>query len=134
MQHVDQKNRIYKIDYRTFNKNDDFQEYRSIFEDAGWTLLAQSKGYSKHIFYTDLQTANRNIFSDTESYKEREKQRMSAYFSYILISVVLFIISMILYNIYDRISILGAGCITLFSSVKFIMSYYKHRKVYKSLL
>lgn len=134
VQDAEQKNLIYKIDFRSFNKKDDFQEYKSIFEDAGWTVLAKSKSYSKQIFYTDNQNANRNIFSDTESYKEREKQKMHSIFTSIIISVIFFMISIILYIIYDRAAFMGGGLVTFLSSAKFMGDYFKHRKVYKSIV
>ncbi|MGE6260132.1 DUF2812 domain-containing protein [Heyndrickxia sporothermodurans] len=128
-----QMNRIYKIDYRLFNKKDNFQEYNSIFEDAGWTALAKSKWYSKHIFYTEHQNADQNIFSDIESYKEREKRKMSTNLIYIIMSVVLFIITIVLYNLFNKSAFMGAGIFLLISGLKCLVDYYKHRKVYKHL-
>jgi Protein of unknown function (DUF2812) len=134
VQHDEQKNLIYKIDFRIFNNKDDFQEYKSIFEEAGWTVLAKSKSYSKQIFYTDNQNANRNIFSDTESYKEREKQKMRSIITSLIITLILFIVSVILYSIYDKAAFMGAGTFTLVSSGKFVVDYFKHRNVYKSIV
>ncbi|MCI1593145.1 MULTISPECIES: DUF2812 domain-containing protein [Heyndrickxia] len=129
-----QMNRIYKIDYRVFNKKDGFQEYNSIFEDAGWTSLAKSKWYSKHIFYTELPSANQDIFSDIESYIEREKRKMSTYLMYIIISIMIFMVMIILYTLYNRSSLMGVGIFALISCLKCTLDYFKHRKVYKSLV
>ncbi|NRD80207.1 DUF2812 domain-containing protein [Bacillus sp. BRMEA1] len=134
LQYAEQKNRIYKIDFRMFNKKEDFNEYNSLFNDVGWIGLAKHKGYFKHIFYTDSPKTNKDIFSDVESYKAREKQKMFICFIYTLILVMLFIIAVVLYKIYGNISILYGGIMTLFSNVQPLRSYYRHRKVYKSLV
>jgi hypothetical protein len=135
IQHEQQKNRIYQIDYRTFYKKDTFHEYNSIFEDAGWTPLAKNTEYFKHIFYTDIPHASQSIFSDIESYKEREKRKMSIALFRLIFSIVVVIICISLRNIYDQTSFFGAASVAIsMGAIPAIVAYYKHRKVYKSLI
>jgi Protein of unknown function (DUF2812) len=135
IQHNRQKNGTYKIDYRIFYKKDTFQEYNSIFEDAGWAPLAKNKEYFKHIFYTDAPHANRSIFSDTESYKEREKRKMVVAIFQLAGSIVVVIICFFLRNIYGEAAFMGAAFAALsLGGIPAIVAYYKHRKAYKSLI
>lgn len=134
VKHEKQKNRIYKIDYRSFDKKDDYQEYKGIFEDSGWTSLSKNKWYSKHIFYTNNQNTSINIFSDQESYKEREKRKMSDSLTFTVICGVVSIIAFIFYSIYG-IPVIGfAGFMSLITSVKHVGDYLDHKKNYKSFV
>ncbi|PIE95054.1 hypothetical protein CO726_13230 [Bacillus fungorum] len=133
LQHTDQKKLIYKIDFRNFNKKEDFQEFKNIFEDAGWTMLSKSKWYSKHICYTENQNTDIDIFSDIESYGAREKQKMSVLLCYILTCFVGCIALSFLYNIYNRSSFLAVGLLSFVTGVKVTLDYFKHKKIYKSL-
>lgn len=133
IQNNEQKNLIYKIDYREFNKKEDFLEYKSIFENSGWTVLSRNKGYSKHIFYTKLQNPNRDIFSDTESYRGREKRKMHSSLISAITSFVGFIILIILYGIFEKTAFGGVGLLFLISSLKFMVDYFRHRKTLKSV-
>ncbi|GGE71919.1 DUF2812 domain-containing protein [Priestia taiwanensis] len=134
IQYEEQKNRTYKIDYRVFRKEDDFLEYKSIFEDTGWTLLSIDKLYAKHIFYTNQPDANCTIFSDVESYKGREKRKMASARNMVLVSASFFIVSLFTDILYDwdlyTASILN---VLLFGFPSAII-YYKHRKIYRSLM
>ncbi|RDW16590.1 hypothetical protein CWR48_16245 [Oceanobacillus arenosus] len=129
-----QKNIIYKIDFRELNQKGEFEEYKSIFEGAGWILLSKNSWYSKHIFYTTSTNPQRDIFSDQESYRERERRRMSSSLIYIIIGILMFVVLIALYIIYDRSAFLGVGIMTLFFNIKCMVDYYRHKKVYKSLL
>lgn len=129
----DQKHRIYKIDFRAFDKKDDYQEYVDLFKDSGWTALSRNKGYSKHIFFIDARNGNTTIFSDQESYMEREKRKMADSLSLTAVSFVLFIASVVIYSIYGSRGFMFAGLVSLGSSVKCFLDYSRHRKSYKSL-
>ncbi|GGE71954.1 DUF2812 domain-containing protein [Priestia taiwanensis] len=135
IQQQKQRNYTYKVDYRIFSKKDEFEEYRNLFEDTGWTLLSEGIMYTKHIFYTDIQNNTRHIFSDLESYKEREKRRMSNARIDILISIISALIPFILYIIYEREFFIG-GIIGILAAmgIPACITYYKHRKAYKLLL
>lgn len=134
IQNEEQKELIYKVDFREFNKEKDFEEYKDIFEDAGWTLLSRNKGYSRHVFYTEPTNAQRDIFSDTESYIERERRKMSSTLTTVILNFSFFLVSVILYIIFEKTYILGGTLFLLFGGVKYLSDYFKHRKVYNSLI
>lgn len=62
-----------RIDFRNFSKKDDFNEYKTIFEDSGWKLLFRSfEGYS---FFEKVKAdATDDIFSDSSSRAECYKR------------------------------------------------------------
>ncbi|WHT49642.1 DUF2812 domain-containing protein [Sporosarcina thermotolerans] len=61
IQYEEHKNITYKIDYRELKKGE-YEEYKGIFTDAGWTLLSKNSWYSKHIFYTTSSNPQSDIF------------------------------------------------------------------------
>jgi hypothetical protein len=126
-------NIIYKIDYRDFNKKAEFEEYREIFEDSGWTLLSKNKWYSKHIFYTASNNAQSDIFSDQESYRDREKRKMSSLLLSAIVAFIGFIILIVLYRVFDKAAFGGIGLFSLFFCIKYTVSYLKHRKILKTI-
>jgi Protein of unknown function (DUF2812) len=101
IQYEDQKNRTYKIDYRLFRKDNDFHEYKGIFEDTRWTMLSTDKIYAKHIFHTNGPHANCAIFSDLESYKEREKRKMASARNLVIASLSFLLFSILVNVIFD---------------------------------
>ncbi|MDW0117465.1 DUF2812 domain-containing protein [Sporosarcina thermotolerans] len=133
IQYEEHKNITYKIDYRELKKGE-YEEYKGIFTDAGWTLLSKNSWYSKHIFYTTSSNPQSDIFSDQDSYREREKRRMSSSLVYIIISSFMFAVLIVLYTIYERSAFLGVGIMTLFFAINCTIDYFRHKKVYNSLL
>lgn len=125
---------VYKIDYRSFNSKADYEEYKTIFEESGWTTLSKNKWYSKHIFYINDQNSNTRIFSDNESLLERERRKMMGYLVSIIMTLIMCVILVTLYSIYGRTSFIGAGLFTLIACFKFSIDYFKQWKVYKSLI
>ncbi|MBU5268248.1 DUF2812 domain-containing protein [Virgibacillus proomii] len=113
IQKKDQKDVIYKIDFREFNRKEDYQEYKDLFEDAGWKLLSKNQSYSKHIFYTSSTNKQSDIFSDVPSYIEREKRKMSASLRDTIICLVISFICFILRFIFDQSSFYGPSGLTL---------------------
>jgi hypothetical protein len=110
------------------------KDYKELFANAGWTLLAKSMWYSKHIFYTDPTNNQRDIFSDQSSYKEREKRKMSSSLTTSIISFSLFIVAVILFIIFKKVGILGgAGTFLFIAGMKALLDYFGHRKSYKAL-
>ncbi|UQZ32514.1 hypothetical protein C2I18_02445 [Paenibacillus sp. PK3_47] len=134
VQSPEQKLRIYKIDFRSFDKKDDYEEYIELFEETGWAVLSRNKGYSKHIFYTDARNSNTTIFSDKESYRDREKRKMADSLSLTAVSVILFVASVVIYSIYGSRGFMFAGLVSLGSGLKGLLDYYRHRKSFKSLM
>ncbi|MEW4282381.1 DUF2812 domain-containing protein [Priestia koreensis] len=126
--HTEEENqRIYKIDYRTFGKKEQFEEYKELFEDAKWTLLSKSKWYSKHIFYTEQSNPNREIFSDQQSYEERNKRKQQSYMMSILALCICIAVTIVLYAIYQRTAFLGASLVMIVTSIKLVRDYVKTR-------
>jgi hypothetical protein len=134
IQYEDQKHRTYKIDYRVFRKENDFHEYKGIFEETGWTLLSIDKTYAKHIFYTNRPDANCTIFSDIESYKDREKRKMASARNIAIASFSFFVTFLLANIIYDWDIMIAPTVNLLFIGLPAAIVYYKHRKIYKSLL
>lgn len=131
IENKEQQDFIYKIDYREFDKTEDFLEYKSIFEDDGWVVLSKNKGYSKHIFYIESQNLNLEIFSDAESYKGREKRKMDSSLQSAIIGFIVFTILIILYSIFEKTAFAGVGLLSLISSLKFTRDYFRHRKAFR---
>lgn len=128
----EQKNLIYRIDFREFHKTDEFVKYKVTFEDAGWTMLSMNKYYCKHIFYSERTNAyHRDTFLEQSSSIMREQRKMSSCLIAALISFSVFIVSVILYVIFNRTSIMGACLFLLSLTIKFIIGYFNHRKVYR---
>lgn len=88
----------YQIDYRSFNKKSDYEEYKALFTEAGWTMLSKSWIYSKHIF---ISTTKNKIFSDNISQIEREINRYRVAKLYGGLFVLQAIITAILYIYFD---------------------------------
>ncbi|MED5101776.1 MULTISPECIES: DUF2812 domain-containing protein [Niallia] len=128
-------NIIYKIDFRNFDKKREFEEYKEIFQDSGWTLLSKSKWYSKHIFYRASSTNEQSdIFSDQESYIEREKRKRTSLLMYTGLASIGFIIFIVLWIIFDYAYFGAFGLSLLYVSYKYTIDYFKHRKFLKSIL
>lgn len=128
----EQKNRIYKIDFRSFNRKKDYLEFCEIFEDAGWSSLS-NHWMSKHIFYTDDPQSHGMIFSDIESYREREKRKMKDNLLFICLSIIASAILFVLYITFERSSFMGVSLLSLAYCGKLVIDYFKHRKMYKIL-
>lgn len=88
----------YQIDYRSFNKKLDYEEYKELFAESGWTILSKSWFYSKHIF---ISTTKSKIFSDNTSQIEREITRYRVAKLYVGLFVLQAIITAILYVYFD---------------------------------
>lgn len=74
------KNRTYRVDSRNVDRHD-FNEYRQIFLDDGWTYFknnqANDEFNKENIFYSDTSTKN-EIFSDEESRKKKNRDNASS--------------------------------------------------------
>lgn len=130
----EKQNGVYKINYRLFMKKRDLEDYQNLFEEAEWQPLAKDTSYMKHIFYTNSSEADRDIFSDKESYQGREKRRMKASLLYSGLCILGMAVLFTLWRTFEASSFGGAGMFVLFAAIKNIADYFKHRKVYKSLI
>lgn len=63
-----------KIDFRTFDKEEDFQDYLVLFEDSGWRHIGGTKSAGVQYFERMNENAGEEIFSDHWSKAERYKR------------------------------------------------------------
>jgi hypothetical protein len=63
-----------RIDYRTFTKSEDFQDYRQLFEDSGWRHISGTKNSGVQYFVRTGDSADDEIFSDRASKAGRYKR------------------------------------------------------------
>lgn len=57
----------YRVDYRVFKKKDDFDNYVSLFEDAGWKHVYGTYQSGSQYFLPKSPDSTEDIFSDIES-------------------------------------------------------------------
>ncbi len=62
------KNMRYKIDFRPIKNVEEFEDYKALFEESGWTPLAKNHRSYKYIFIAE---EGREIYSHNISYIER---------------------------------------------------------------
>ncbi|GGN97664.1 DUF2812 domain-containing protein [Saccharibacillus kuerlensis] len=126
------RSRTYRIDYRPLKGKAAFEEYNSLFEDAGWQRLAKNSRYAKHIFWTDREDAASDIFSEDDSYKEREQRKMkSCLMNALAYCIVLtFAVSIYIWLKYPAI-IAGMGAVVL-GILSSLRNYVKHHRVYRT--
>ncbi|CAG7640298.1 hypothetical protein PAESOLCIP111_04121 [Paenibacillus solanacearum] len=63
-----------RIDYRTFKRQDDFEDYRALFEDSGWDHIAGTKSSGHQYFKKSGKVGGEEIFSDVDSRAGRYKR------------------------------------------------------------
>ena len=90
------QNLVFGIDYRTFRKKADYQDYLTLFEDTGWIHRAGSR-YSSVQYFTSntLDIKNVSIFSDRPSSWVRYKRKAINYLTYGAILLTLLIIQQV---------------------------------------
>lgn len=59
-----------QIDYRTFSKKDEYENYVAMYEDAGWKLISGDFYSGTHFFEQINENTSEDIFSDKESYSK----------------------------------------------------------------
>lgn len=69
-----QENAAIKLDYRTFKKREDFEDYIALFEDSGWEHIAGTKSSGYQYFKKVDSQGNDEIFSDVDSKAGRYKR------------------------------------------------------------
>lgn len=81
-----------KLDFRTFNKQEEFNDYLAMFEDSGWRHIAGSKSNGVQYFEQMNVNSTNDIFSDNESkagrYKRISKMWISFFVAYLPVIVV----------------------------------------------
>lgn len=68
---------VFKVDYRTFHKKEDFLNYCTMFEDSGWLHIAGSRHSGSQYFVKLRPDATGDIFSDNLSRAGRYKRLSS---------------------------------------------------------
>jgi len=68
------ENTSIKMDFRIFRKQEDFEDYRALFEDSGWEHLAGTKGSGYQYFKQKGVGGRKEIFSDVDSKAARYKR------------------------------------------------------------
>lgn len=89
----------YRIDYRTFKSENDFQDYCSIFEDSGWKHRWGTKNSGSQYFVQSKADAPNDIFSDAASKAGRYKRFYSMWLS-LLASFIPIFVALIMTNQY----------------------------------
>ncbi|NMC53782.1 MAG: DUF2812 domain-containing protein [Chloroflexi bacterium] len=80
--------RVYKIDFRFFDRQEEMDEYVSLFEDSGWRCVSPKKSSYNYYFYTTRKEgAQTDIFSDQAS----RAQRYLRYAQYSMLSFIPFL-------------------------------------------
>lgn len=69
-----ERGRQVKMDYRTFQKQTDFNDYVALFEDSGWKHIGGTRTSGMQYFERKDEEAEVDIFSDTISKAERYKR------------------------------------------------------------
>jgi hypothetical protein len=86
-------NATIKMDYRTFKKREDFEDYCALFEDSGWEHIAGKKSSGYQYFKKVDSQGSEEIFSDINSkagrYKRLSDMWATLAFSFIPIFAVL---------------------------------------------
>ncbi|QSF46287.1 DUF2812 domain-containing protein [Paenibacillus tianjinensis] len=81
------KNVTIKMDYRTFKKREDFEDYCALFEDSGWEHISGTKSSGYQYFKKVGHQGNEEIFSDVDSNISRYK-RLSDMWATLAISFI----------------------------------------------
>lgn len=68
------ENATIKMDYRTFKKREDFEDYCALFEDSGWEHIAGTKSSGYQYFKKVDTQGSEDIFSDVASKVGRYKR------------------------------------------------------------
>jgi len=68
------ENAIIRIDFRMFNKKQDYLDYITLFEDSGWQHIAGSRHNGTQYFKKINPARNDDIFSDSSSRAGRYKR------------------------------------------------------------
>ncbi|GAA0720320.1 DUF2812 domain-containing protein [Clostridium malenominatum] len=88
----------YRIDYRVFNNKSDFQDYVTLFEDAGWKHVYGTRYSGSQYFLPLSKQPSEDIFSDKESKAKRHERLRENCMNSVAIMIIYFIIVLISIN------------------------------------
>lgn len=72
-----------KMDFRTFSKQEEFNDYITMFEDSGWKHISGNKSEGMQYFEKISTDATEDIYSDYLSRAERNKRISKMYFGFL---------------------------------------------------
>ncbi|MBR6404357.1 MAG: DUF2812 domain-containing protein [Eubacterium sp.] len=88
-----------RIDYRMFSKNDEYQDYLSLFEDAGWKHIKGTKNSGIQYFEQMNDDTNDELFSDKHSHAELYKRLFIYAITWLAIFLCLFFVCLPHYDL-----------------------------------
>lgn len=83
-----------KMDYRTFKKQEDFEDYCALFEDSGWEHIAGTRSLGYQYFKKTDKGGSEEIFSDVDSKAGRYK-RLAAMWAFLGWSFIPILVALI---------------------------------------
>ena len=90
---IEPQNSNYRVDYRKFKNKSQFDEYRILFQDAGWEYVyGTHRSGSQYFLPISGEAQTDDIFSDEESKSDRYKRFSAQCFSSMALMLVWFII------------------------------------------
>lgn len=88
----DQGERIYRIDYRSFKRKSDFEDYLALFQDAGWEHVAGSTWSGYQYFASREGSADTEIFSDDATRAGRYRRIAETWSSIFVVYLAFFVV------------------------------------------
>ncbi|MFZ7133349.1 MAG: DUF2812 domain-containing protein [Eubacteriales bacterium] len=85
----------YRIDYRYFHTKEDFEDYKALFEDAGWQHVYGTSDSLNQYFLPVNNCADNNIFSSEKSAASRYKHMYEMCYLNVVIAMIYFVIVLI---------------------------------------
>ncbi|MFS7398401.1 DUF2812 domain-containing protein [Carnobacterium maltaromaticum] len=83
----------YRIDYQMFKKKGDYTDYLTLFEDSGWKHISGSQSSGFHFFLPENDNNQElDIFSDSQSSRERYKRLYNQATLWVALMIVYFIL------------------------------------------
>lgn len=116
------KNMRYKIDFRPIKSKEEFEDYKALFEESGWTSLAKNHRSYKYIFIAE---EGREIYSDNSSYIERLQNLRKVNITQLLIFLAGSLFVVALYFIKDYDWVISCAILLTLVELKFIFTIVK---------
>lgn len=130
--HEAQKKRVYKIDYREFDLQNEYDEYVDMFMDSGWFVLS-NQDTGKHICFANSDDVDYHIFSDRESFKQREQRMMQAMLRNTYVYSGILITFIAIYLLLGNDLYIIFGLVSAIAGVRSFIIYLLHRKTLHKL-
>lgn len=92
---ANQEEQIYRIDYRSFSKREDYEDYIYLFDDAGWDHIDGSRFSGYHYFASKQGNPDNDIFSDDAARNARYARLAKTWSCFLITYLALFIISIV---------------------------------------